>query len=91
MTICRTRLLNFLQAELALSPAAIALALRQVGADLHLLPIVLWQYGLVNLLELEQLWDWLQAAEPTPTLTLVQSRPDRVLPQTPTPALPTAA
>ncbi|UZQ54957.1 DUF2949 domain-containing protein [Trichothermofontia sichuanensis B231] len=53
MTICRTRLFNCLQTELVLSPAAIALALRQVGPDLDLVPVVLWQYGLVNLLELE--------------------------------------
>lgn len=46
MTICRTRLFNFLQTELALSPAAIALALRQVGPDRlykQALPLCQWQ------------------------------------------------
>lgn len=33
MTICRTRLFNFLQTELVLSPTAIALTLRQVEPD----------------------------------------------------------
>ncbi len=76
MNVCPPRLLNFLQSELALAPEAITLALRQVGADLHLLPIVLWQYGLVDLGELEQLWDWSAQADPMPTLTLVKTRTD---------------
>lgn len=92
MTICRTRLFNFLQTELALSPAAIALALRQVGPDLDLVPVVLWQYGPVNLLELEQLWDWLHQAAPHTALTLVKSGPGTPPPLQTSPAsLPTAA
>lgn len=73
MNVCPPRLLNFLQGELALSPEAITLALRQVGPDLHLLPIVLWQYGLVDLRELEQLWDWSEQPNPMPTLSLVKT------------------
>ncbi|WP_448571988.1 DUF2949 domain-containing protein [Trichothermofontia sp.] len=76
MNVCPPRLLTFLQGELALAPDAITLALRQVGPDLHLLPIVLWQYGLVDLEELAQLWDWSAQADPTPTLTLVKTSMD---------------
>lgn len=84
MNICPPRLLNFLQGELALSPQAITLALRQVGPDLHLLPIVLWQYGLVDLQTLERLWDWFAQADAMPAPPLVK-------PHTELPAHPAAS
>lgn len=42
-----TKLSNFLLEELTI-PAAISLALRHVEQTPSLLPMVLWQYGLVN-------------------------------------------
>lgn len=56
-----TKLLQFLQQELAISPAAIAMLLRhpeQADAPLH---IILWQYGLITLQQLGQIFDWLEA------------------------------
>ncbi|MGD1905356.1 MAG: DUF2949 domain-containing protein [Leptolyngbyaceae cyanobacterium] len=53
-------LVKFLQGELALSDSAIQLGMRQANHHPTLLPITLWQYGLVNLTELNQIFDWLE-------------------------------
>ncbi|MCU0570341.1 MAG: DUF2949 domain-containing protein [Oculatellaceae cyanobacterium Prado106] len=57
----QTRLIQFLNDELAVPTAAIALALRhhqEQGATL--LPMVLWQYGLITLEQLDRIFDWLE-------------------------------
>ena len=53
------KFINFLHKELALSNADIAIALRHRELDNGPLPMLLWQYGLVNLEQLEQILDWL--------------------------------
>ena len=53
------KFINFLHNELALSNADIAVALRHREFDKGPLPMVLWQYGLVNLEQLERIFDWL--------------------------------
>ncbi|MGG6266721.1 DUF2949 domain-containing protein [Leptolyngbya sp. AN03gr2] len=57
-----TRLIQFLTDELKVSSNSIALALQQCEQSPNLLPIVLWQYGLINLTELEQTFDWMAAS-----------------------------
>ena len=54
--------LNFLQTDLAISQDGIELALRNLQQNSPiLLPIILWQYGLVDLSQLKQIFDWLDA------------------------------
>ncbi|MFN6566068.1 hypothetical protein A6770_01205 [Nostoc minutum NIES-26] len=53
------KFINFLHNELALSNADIAVALRHREFDNGPLPMLLWQYGLVNLEQLERILDWL--------------------------------
>lgn len=55
----QTQLIQYLQDELALSQDVLALALRFQDRTATQLPIVLWQYGLVNLDQLDQIYDWL--------------------------------
>lgn len=55
-----TQLINFLQKELAISTPAIAMALRHCEQNSGPLPMILWQYGLVSLEQLEQIFDWLE-------------------------------
>ena len=55
-----TRLISFLQSELAIPADWITLAQRQGEQDPNLLPMILWQYGLVTLTQLEQVFDWLE-------------------------------
>ncbi|MFM7365679.1 MAG: DUF2949 domain-containing protein [Cuspidothrix sp.] len=53
------KLLQFLQKELALSTADIAVAKRHPEFNHGPLPMLLWQYGLVDLQQLDQIFDWL--------------------------------
>ncbi|MBW4545133.1 MAG: DUF2949 domain-containing protein [Symplocastrum torsivum CPER-KK1] len=56
------RLICFLQDDLAIPSTSIDLAVRHQPDALNLLPMVLWQYGLVTLQQLEQIFDWLETA-----------------------------
>jgi hypothetical protein len=55
------QLIRFLQEKLKLSTNAIAIALRHCEQDPGPLPMILWQYGLVSLEELDQIFDWLES------------------------------
>ena len=52
-------IVSFLRSHLALSDEAIALATKTARAP-HLLPMSLWQYGLLTIEELEQVFDWME-------------------------------
>ena len=54
------RLVNFLQEELAIPDASIALAQRQGEQEPNLVVMILWQYGLVTLEQLDRVFDWLE-------------------------------
>jgi hypothetical protein len=55
-------LIDFLQQELAIPTEQIGLALRQIQHAPNQLPMLLWQYGLINLVQLERIFDWLETA-----------------------------
>ena len=50
---------RFLQEDLAIPAAAVMLAWQHSESP-SLLPMVLWQYGLVTLTQLDQIFDWLE-------------------------------
>jgi hypothetical protein len=54
--------MHFLQEDLAISAASLAMALRHREQDPGPLPMILWQYGLVTLEQLDQIYDWLETA-----------------------------
>lgn len=56
----QNRLLQFLEDELLLSNDSIDLALRHFDQDPGPLPIILWQYGLITLDQLNSIYDWLE-------------------------------
>ncbi len=62
LTKSDAQFINFLQEELHLPPRFIAMALRHCQPDLSPLPLpmILWQYGLVSLEQLEQIFNWLE-------------------------------
>ena len=62
MSATQTQLIKFLKWELSISDSAIATALRHQEEDCHQLPMILWQYGLVTLKQLDQIFDWLYMA-----------------------------
>jgi hypothetical protein len=57
-----TRFLRFLQEDLAISSSSIAMALRHREQDPGPLPMILWQYGLVTIEQLDRIYDWLETA-----------------------------
>jgi len=57
-----SRLINFLQEDLAISTASLNVALRHREEDPGSLIMILCQYGLITLEQLEQIYDWLETA-----------------------------
>jgi Protein of unknown function (DUF2949) len=55
------QVINFLRQNLNLSDDSVQLALKQSQSDYGSLPIVLWQYGLVSLPELDKIYDWFES------------------------------
>ena len=58
------QLIRFLKEELAIPADSITLALQQCERMPNLLPMILWQYGLVTLAQLDQIFDWLEWQSP---------------------------
>lgn len=58
----QAQLIEFLKRELSVPTDAIALGLRQSASSPSLLPIILWQYGLVTTHQLGEIFDWLEAS-----------------------------
>ncbi|MDR7921445.1 MULTISPECIES: DUF2949 domain-containing protein [unclassified Thermosynechococcus] len=54
-----SQLLHYLEQELALPPESIAMAVRQWQQQRGSLPIILWQYGLITLEQLDRIFEWL--------------------------------
>jgi Protein of unknown function (DUF2949) len=56
--------IHFLQEELAIPSESIAIALRrgEPNTSISQLPMLLWQYGLVTLKQLDLIFDWLETA-----------------------------
>lgn len=59
----QTQLIKFLQQELAIPPESLALGMRQSESMPNLLPMVLWQYGLVTTHQLDLIFDWIERRE----------------------------
>ena len=55
-----SKFIRFLQEELAISKDSIAMAQRHREQYPGPLPMILWQYGLVTLKQLDQIYDWLE-------------------------------
>lgn len=58
----RNRLIKFLREDLAIPADAIAIAQRHHEESSSLLPMVLWQYGLITTEELDRIFDWMETA-----------------------------
>ncbi len=59
MELANPALMHFLRDEMSLPSASINLAFQQARQTPSLMPMVLWQYGLVSLPELDRILDWL--------------------------------
>ncbi|MCG8362361.1 MAG: DUF2949 domain-containing protein [Pseudanabaenales cyanobacterium] len=63
----QTQLIRFLQEDLAVPTDALEIALRHQEYRGQL-PMILWQYGLVTLEQLDQIFEWLETASPSSPL-----------------------
>jgi Protein of unknown function (DUF2949) len=54
--------IEYLQQELGISEPEIALANREQQPSITELPIVLWNYGLIDLEKLGKIFDWMEKA-----------------------------
>lgn len=61
-TITYNRFIEFLQEEINLPKNSIAIAQRSVDQNLGLMPMVLWQYGLITIEQLDRIYDWLESS-----------------------------
>jgi Protein of unknown function (DUF2949) len=55
------QVVNFLHQNLNLPNDSIQLALKQSQSNYNRLPVILWQYGLVTLPELNKIYDWFES------------------------------
>lgn len=56
------QLINYLRSDLDVSMNAISVARKTKNIETNTLPIVLWQYGFLNINQLEQVLDWLEVS-----------------------------
>jgi hypothetical protein len=56
-----TKLIRFLQDDLAISASSMAIVLKQSEQNPGPLPMLLWQYGLVTIEQLDRIYDWMDA------------------------------
>lgn len=61
----QTQLIQFLQDEMFIPADWVDVALRQSDSISNLLPMVLWQYGLITLDQLNEIFDWLESTTAT--------------------------
>ncbi|MDJ0728323.1 MAG: DUF2949 domain-containing protein [Prochloraceae cyanobacterium] len=54
------RFINFLEEELDLSSESISILEKSVQKNPGPLPMILWQYGLITLEQLDLIYDWLE-------------------------------
>lgn len=54
-------MIQFLKDELGLSPDSLAIAEKASEQNQGPIPMVLWQYGLVTIEELDRIYEWLEA------------------------------
>ena len=55
----QTPLLEYLRHKLAIPADALKMAVKFTEASMGSLPMVLWQYGLIDLQQLDQVLDWI--------------------------------
>jgi hypothetical protein len=53
------QLIDFLSKEMSIPTSSLEMALRRCNASVGILPMVLWQYGLIDLEQLGKVLDWL--------------------------------
>jgi hypothetical protein len=58
-TNTQRQLIDFLSKEMSIPTSSLEMALRRCNTSVGILPMVLWQYGLIDLEQLGKVLDWL--------------------------------
>ncbi len=61
LSATHSKFIRFLQEDLSLSTSSITLALRYREQNPGPLPMILWQYGLVSIEQLDRIYNWLES------------------------------
>ena len=56
------KLIKFLHSDIGISQEAIVLAQKSKNPEPNILPIILWQYGIIDREQLDRVFDWLETA-----------------------------
>jgi hypothetical protein len=56
------KLISFLKDELVISSPSVEMALKHVESDSDQLPMILWQYGLIDINQLDSIYEWIERA-----------------------------
>jgi Protein of unknown function (DUF2949) len=54
-----SKLIHFLEEDVAIPASSMAIAFKQVEQNPGPLPMILWQYGLVTIEQLDRIYDWI--------------------------------
>lgn len=52
-------LIHFLQEDLGIPEESVDMAMRRASSSVGSVPMILWQYGLIDLNQLDQVFDWM--------------------------------
>lgn len=55
------KLIRFLQEDVAIPASYLAIAFKQIEQNPGPLPMILWQYGLVTIEQLDRIYDWMES------------------------------
>lgn len=54
------KLIHFLQEDIAVPESSMAIVFKQIEHNPGPLPMILWQYGLVTIEQLNRIYDWIE-------------------------------
>ena len=57
------KLIKFLHSDLGISQEAVILAQKLDNPEPNILPIILWQYGILDKEQLDRVFDWLETVD----------------------------
>jgi hypothetical protein len=60
------RLIHFLQEDIAIPASSMAIVFKQIEHNPGPLPMILWQYGLITIEQLNRIYDWIEEAVISP-------------------------
>jgi hypothetical protein len=60
------KLIHFLQEDIAIPASSMAIVFKQIEHNPGPLPMILWQYGLITIEQLNRIYDWIEETVVSP-------------------------